>query len=81
MRPASALDPIAEAALVRRLQEIAEDRCVLFVSHRFASVSQADRIIVLSDGCLIEDGTHDELLAANNAYAVLYRAQADQFAP
>lgn len=75
--PASALDPGAEAALVQRLREVAKNRCVVMVSHRFASVRQADRIIVLDEGQVIEQGNHDELIAKGGAYCALYRAQTD----
>lgn len=73
--PASALDPIAETRLVDRLTQSSHGRCTIFVSHRFASVSRADRIIVLDEGCIVEDGTHHGLLKAGGAYAALYRAQ------
>jgi ATP-binding cassette subfamily B protein len=52
----------------------------LLISHRFATVRQADRILVLDGGTITEDGTHDELLAADGTYAQLFRAQAESYA-
>jgi len=74
--PASALDPAAEATLVARLKDRYEDRCVVMISHRFGSVRNADRILVLDEGRLIEQGTHQELVALGGAYNALYQAQA-----
>jgi len=74
--PASALDPGAEACLVARLREAYADRCVIMISHRFASVRQADRIYVLDEGRVIEQGSHAELMDLGGAYRGLYLAQA-----
>ena len=52
----------------------------LLISHRFSSVRHADHIVVLADGRVIEQGSHDELLAANGRYAELFRLQAERFA-
>jgi len=52
----------------------------LLISHRFSSVRHADGIVVLANGRVVEQGTHDELLAANGRYAELFRLQAQRFA-
>jgi len=75
--PASALDPGAEARLVGRLRRTYSDRCVIMISHRFASVRQADRIYVVDEGRIIEQGSHAELMKRAGAYRGLYQAQAE----
>ena len=73
--PSSALDPRAEHALFSTLREVLGGRTALFISHRFSTVRGADRIIVLDAGRVVEEGTHDELMAAGGLYADLYRLQ------
>jgi ATP-binding cassette, subfamily B, bacterial len=58
---------------------LASDLLTLFVSHRFSTVRQADRIIVLDGGTVVEDGTHDALAAGGGLYARMFEAQAEQF--
>lgn len=71
----SALDPMSEAAINATLQQVAKGRTVLSVTHRLASVVQADCIFVLQDGRVLEQGRHDELLALNGVYAQLWAKQ------
>jgi ATP-binding cassette, subfamily B, bacterial len=78
--PAASLDPRAERDLFDRLHELGRDRMVLFISHRFATVHRADHILVLLEGQVAEQGTHDELMALGGLYAELYTLQAQQFA-
>ena len=74
--PTAALDPMAEVAIFRRFSTLAEGRTTLLVSHRLGMARLADRILVLEDGRITEDGTHDALLAADGRYAELWRIQA-----
>jgi ATP-binding cassette subfamily B protein len=58
------------------MRELLEGRSVVLISHRFSSVRSADRIYVLHDGRLVEDGSHDELMASGGLYAELFALQA-----
>ncbi len=73
--PTSNLDINAEVAMFRAIRELAHDRTVIFISHRFSTVMEADRILVVDDGQLVEDGTHAELMAAGKFYAQMVRQQ------
>jgi ATP-binding cassette subfamily B protein len=77
--PTASLDARAERALFDSVRDLYANRTVLLVSHRFATVRSADRIIVLRDGQVIEQGTHDELMAADGLYAELFSIQASGF--
>ncbi len=77
--PTAALDARAEYALFSSIREHTRDRSVLIITHRLASVRHADRIYVLHGGRLIEQGTHEELLALGGQYAELYTLQASQY--
>jgi ATP-binding cassette subfamily B protein len=77
--PAAALDVRAEAELVERYLELTSGVASLIISHRFSVVRNADRICVLSDGRIVEDGTHEQLLAINGEYAEMFRLQAERY--
>ena len=77
--PSAALDPRAEYELYQRVRSLAEDRTILLISHRLASCRSADRIYVLEAGRLIEEGTHDELVAHGGLYEELYQLQVSSF--
>ena len=77
--PTAALDARAEYALFSSLRTLAEDRTVLIITHRLASVRHADRIYVLARGQVLETGTHAELMTLAGQYAELYTLQASQY--
>jgi subfamily B ATP-binding cassette protein MsbA len=70
----SALDATSEKAVTEALDEVMKQRTTLFIAHRLTTAARADRILVLSKGEVIESGSHAELMAANGAYAGLFRA-------
>lgn len=69
--PTAHLDPESESAVSVALENLAAGRTVLLIAHRLATVSAADRIVVLNGGQIVEDGTHDRLLALGGHYARL----------
>ncbi|HWD04598.1 MAG TPA: ABC transporter ATP-binding protein [Amycolatopsis sp.] len=77
--PTSALDAQAEHDLFTRLQSLASGRTTLYISHRFSTVRQAERILLLDHGKVAEYGTHDELMAAGGGYAELFTLQAQAY--
>ncbi|MEO7269837.1 MAG: ABC transporter ATP-binding protein [Knoellia sp.] len=79
--PTASLDAHAEARFFTELTRLAPDATVLLVSHRFSTVRQADHIVVLAEGKVTEQGSHDELLAADGLYAHLFHTQARRYLP
>ena len=77
--PTAALDPIAESDIYRHYDRMAEGRTSVFISHRLASTRFCDRIVLLHDGRIAEEGTHDGLLAAGGQYAQLFNVQSKYY--
>ena len=76
--PTAHLDVHAEYDLFCRFRALAQGRTTILVSHRFTTLSMADRILVLDCGRIVESGTHDELLARDGTYATLYNLHSQQ---
>jgi ATP-binding cassette subfamily B protein len=77
--PSSALDPIAEHKMFENMIEATEGRSVIFISHRLSSAVLADRVYMMEDGEIIEEGTHRELMEQNGKYAEMFRLQAKNY--
>lgn len=77
--PASALDPVAEMNQFQAIREKIQGATAILISHRVGFARLADRIIVLDDGYLKEDGTHDQLMAKNGLYANFFNTQAEWY--
>jgi ATP-binding cassette, subfamily B, bacterial len=77
--PAASLDARAEAQLYDTFHELTAGATTIAISHRFATVRKAERVVVLDHGRIIEDGTHDALISADGRYAELFRLQAKRF--
>ena len=73
--PTAALDPIAENELYLKYNELTKDKLSFFISHRLSSTRFCDRILFISDGQIIEEGTHEELMALHGAYYKMYQLQ------
>jgi ATP-binding cassette subfamily B protein len=78
--PTAALDARSEYAVFERFAELTEGKMALFISHRFSTVRMADRIVVLADGQIAEDGSHEQLMALGGSYAEMFEMQAENFA-
>lgn len=77
--PTASLDPIAEADIYERLNEIIKDKTAIFISHRLSSCRFADRIIVFDKGEIVEDGGHNVLLKKKGIYSELWESQAKHY--
>ena len=77
--PTAALDPIAENDIYQKYSSMTQGRTSLFISHRLASTRFCDRIIMLKDGCISEEGTHDELMRRGGEYAKLFAVQSKYY--
>ena len=77
--PSSALDPISEYKLFDNILKSSKDKTVLFISHRLSSVQNADWVLMLEHGKVIEEGTHKMLMKQQGVYADMYTKQAENY--
>lgn len=77
--PSASLDPIAEYELNRQISDFAKDKTVIFISHRLSTTRRADRIYMLENGYITEQGNHDELMNLGGKYAEMFTAQAENY--
>ena len=73
--PTAALDTESEQLVIEALERLMKGRTVITIAHRLSTIRDADNILVLKDGVVLEEGTHEQLLARNGTYAQLYRVQ------
>jgi len=77
--PTSAIDAKAEYEIFQHVQTLQKDKTVFIISHRFSTVRNADRILVLDEGKIIEEGNHEELMKKKGLYAELFKIQAQGY--
>jgi ATP-binding cassette, subfamily B, bacterial len=77
--PTAHLDVRGEAAFYTRFLDLTRGKTTVIISHRFSTVRRADTILVLRDGHIVEQGSHDELMARDGRYAYLFKLQASRF--
>ena len=71
----SALDSVTEVKIQHAFDELSRGRTTIIIAHRLSTIRSADRILVIEDGCIVEQGSHDALLKENGEYAALWRTQ------
>ncbi|HUQ91200.1 MAG TPA: ABC transporter ATP-binding protein [Bryobacteraceae bacterium] len=77
--PTASLDAKSELEVFERLADLSEGRMALLISHRFSTVRMADRILVLEDGKIVEEGSHEELMELEGRYASMFTMQASSY--
>ena len=76
--PTAALDPLSEYEMYNRINQLSENKTILFITHRLSSCRFCDRIIVLQNGAIVQDGSHEELMRDQHSpYYILWNAQAE----
>lgn len=77
--PSASLDPLAEHEIFSRFAELSDGRTTMLISHRLSNIVRCDKILVLSDGRIVEQGSHKELLDRGGQYAHLFQLQASKY--
>lgn len=77
--PSSALDPIAETEVYKNMLAMGKDKTIIFISHRLTTTVNADKIYLFDDGKIIEEGTHEELMAKDGLYRKMFVSQSKKY--
>jgi len=77
--PSSALDPVAEHEIFTDFAKVSDGKSAMLISHRLSSITLCDKILVLEDGHIVEEGSHKDLLKKNGKYAYLFNLQASKY--
>ena len=77
--PTASLDPLAEAEVFNMFSELSRGKISVLVSHRLSGATTAGQIVVLEDGRIVEQGTHEELMALGKKYCLLFSTQAKRY--
>lgn len=77
--PSASLDPVAEHQIFEDFSQISENKSAVLISHRLSSITLADKILVLEDGHITEQGSHADLLRRDGRYAYLFNLQASKY--
>ncbi|MBO4903372.1 MAG: ABC transporter ATP-binding protein [Lachnospiraceae bacterium] len=77
--PSSALDPLAEYNMYNNMMKLSEGKGVIFISHRLSSARMADKIFLMKDGRIVEEGSHEELMDLNGFYHEMFLLQAENY--
>jgi ATP-binding cassette subfamily B protein len=77
--PTASIDPVSEYNIFNKIYDFFAKKTVIIISHRFSTVRNADRIIVLDEGKIVEEGTHAELMKNNGPYAKAFLLQAEGY--
>jgi ATP-binding cassette, subfamily B, bacterial len=77
--PTAAIDAISEAKIFESVQTLSQEKTVIIISHRFSTVRRANRIIVLDEGTILEEGSHESLMEKNGQYAKMFSLQAEGY--
>ncbi|WP_297521964.1 ABC transporter ATP-binding protein [uncultured Clostridium sp.] len=78
--PTSALDPISESKVYESFEDISKGKTTIFISHRLGSTKICDKIFVINDGMLAEEGSHEQLISLDGVYANMYESQKEWYA-
>ncbi|WP_408626146.1 ATP-binding cassette domain-containing protein [Anaerocolumna cellulosilytica] len=77
--PSSALDPIAEYNLNQTIKSVLKDKTIIFITHRLSTSRIADKIFMMEEGRIIEEGTHESLMELGGKYARMFQVQAEKY--
>ncbi|MGG6448283.1 ABC transporter ATP-binding protein [Pseudobacillus badius] len=77
--PTAALDPLSEIDVFNKLKDLSKDKASIFITHRYSTVKHATKIILIENGEIKEQGTHDELIALQGRYSYLYNTQVQNY--